>query len=172
MSEAAKRSREITNAAAIAGSWASSPSVRRTMQSNRKWNTKPELAVRRALHKLGLRYRIHTTPGQAASCIADVVFPTERVAVFIDGCFWHGCNLHTVPPRTNQEYWVHKIQGNRRRDAETDRQLADAGWLSIRVWEHEDPKRAADRISHEIRRRRPATLRQLRERQRSEGSSA
>jgi DNA mismatch endonuclease (patch repair protein) len=139
------------------GSWASSPAARRTMQSNQKKNTKPELVLRQALHALGLRYRIHTTPGQTSRCIADVVFPTERVAIFVDGCFWHGCTLHTSPPRTNAEYWGQKIRGNRERDLQTDRVLAEGGWLSIRVWEHEDPAAAAGSIVKLVTQRRATT---------------
>ena len=145
-------------------SWASSPQARRTMQANRKRNTKPELYLRRALHTQGLRYRIHTTPGQASKCIADIVFPTERVVVFIDGCFWHGCELHTKPPRTNSEYWGPKIRRNRERDLRNDRLLTQAGWLSIRVWEHDDPTEAALTIAEAVTGRRPKLrvgLRQL-----------
>ncbi len=162
LSDTSRGGQELSNVAAVPGSWASSLAVRRTMQSNRKWNTKPELALRRQLHALGLRYRTHTTPGQASECIADVVFPTERVAIFIDGCFWHGCTEHTRPPRTNPDYWGPKIRRNRERDLATDRLLSEAGWISIRVWEHEDPALAAPPIADAIRRRRtktPPTLR-------------
>ena len=140
-------------------SWASSAAARRTMQSNRKWNTKPELRLRRALHRMGLRYRIHTTPGQTSTCIADIVFPAERVVIFVDGCFWHGCTEHTKPPRTNAGYWVPKIERNRERDRTIDRRLTLAGWLSVRVWEHDDVASAAQTIAQLISKRRLKTLR-------------
>jgi DNA mismatch endonuclease, patch repair protein len=127
------------------------------MQSNRKWNTKPEVVLRRELHAQGLRYRIHTTPGQTSKCIADVVFPTERVVIFVDGCFWHGCTLHTKPPRTNSDYWGPKIRRNRERDIQTDHALAEGGWLSVRVWEHEDPVIAAGLIAKVVKQRRATT---------------
>jgi len=132
------------------------------MQANRKWNSKPEVVLRQALHARGLRYRIHTTPGQASKCIADIVFATERIAIFIDGCFWHGCPDHTKPPRTNSDYWGPKIRGNRERDIRTDRLLAETGWLSIRVWEHDDPATAARVIAESVRRRRALTRPALR----------
>lgn len=150
MSASTRGGRLLNNVAGTQGSWASSPSVRRTMQSNRKWNTKPELVLRRALHAMGLRYRIHSTPGRITKTTADIVFPTERVVIFVDGCFWHGCTLHTKPPRTNSEYWGPKIQRNRERDVHTDRLLTQAGWLPIRVWEHDDPIAAALMIAEAV----------------------
>jgi DNA mismatch endonuclease (patch repair protein) len=77
---------------------------------------------------------------------ADVVFGPARVAVYVDGCFWHGCPTHFMEPRSNPTYWLPKIEGNRRRDADTDARLAEAGWASFRVWEHEDLEAAADRL--------------------------
>ena len=83
----------------------------------------------------------------------DILFPRAKLAVFVDGCFWHGCTKHTKPPRTNSDYWGPKIQRNRERDQITDRLLTDAGWLSIRVWEHQDPTEAAASIAEAVRRR-------------------
>lgn len=85
---------------------------------------------------------------------ADIVFGPSRVAVFVDGCFWHGCPEHGSWPRSNAEWWREKIQANKRRDSDTDRLLEDAGWYVIRIWEHEDPTQAADRVERVVRTRR------------------
>jgi DNA mismatch endonuclease, patch repair protein len=83
-----------------------------------------------------------------------MVFRPARVAVFIDGCFWHGCPLHSRPPKTNKEYWTAKIGGNTARDRQTNRLLADAGWKVIRAWEHDDALEVAERIISEVKHRR------------------
>jgi DNA mismatch endonuclease (patch repair protein) len=83
-----------------------------------------------------------------------VVFRPVKVAVFVDGCFWHGCPIHGTWPKANAEFWRQKIERNKERDADTDRRLADAGWLVVRVWEHEDPEEAAQRIYEVIQTRR------------------
>lgn len=133
------------------GSWASSPSVRTVMRANRSRDTKPELALRSAAHRLGLRYRVDTAPVKGLRRRADLVFTRARVAVFSDGCYWHGCPEHYRPARKNGQFWDDKISTNRARDQDTDVRLADAGWLVIRVWEHEDPAEAADRIAQAVR---------------------
>jgi DNA mismatch endonuclease (patch repair protein) len=139
-------------------SWASSDIVRRQMQANRSRDTKPELALRSRVHELGLRYRVATKPLPSSRRTADLVFTRARVAVFLDGCFWHGCPDHHRPARRNEEFWREKIVQNRERDEQTTELLQQAGWLVVRVWEHEDPVPAALRI-HEIvsMRRRDAT---------------
>lgn len=116
------------------------------MQSNRGRDTKPELALRSAAHALGLRYRVSTRPLPHVRRTADMVFSSVRVAVFLDGCFWHGCAEHHTVAATNATFWAEKVLANRARDRDTDRRLADAGWTSIRVWEHEDPHVAASKI--------------------------
>ena len=136
-------------------SWASSPGVRRSMQSNRGRDTGPELAIRRAVHARGLRYRINARPLPELRRTADLVFPSAKLAVFVDGCFWHGCPTHATRPRINEEFWAKKLAGNRARDAETDRLLVARGWTVVRVWEHEAPQEAADRIEHVLRNRAP-----------------
>lgn len=133
-----------------AGSWASSDAIRRTMLGNRRRDTAPELAFRSAVHRLGLRYRVAQRPAGVRRS-ADLVFPKARVAAFVDGCFWHRCPLHYRQPSTNADYWAAKIDGNARRDLDTDLQLAAAGWRSVRVWEHEDPTSAALRIAELVR---------------------
>lgn len=133
-------------------SWASSEAVRRVMQANRARDTAPEWAVRRAVHALGLRYRVSVRPEPALRRTADLVFTRARVAVFIDGCFWHGCPQHRTHPRTNATYWAEKIEGNIARDLDTTARLAAAGWTVLRYWQHEDPLTVASAIAAEVRR--------------------
>ncbi|MGA5196213.1 very short patch repair endonuclease [Streptomyces exfoliatus] len=129
-----------------AGSWASSPGTRRSMQSNKGRDTKPEQALRRAAHALGLRYHVSERPIPGIRRTADLVFTRARIAVFLDGCFWHVCPEHFTVSRTNPEYWAEKAEKNRARDRQTDRLLQEAGWAVLRVWEHEDPHQAAARL--------------------------
>ena len=121
------------------------------MQSNKGRDTQPELALRSAAHALGLRYRVSVRPLREVRRTADLVFSKARVAVFLDGCFWHGCPDHHTVAATNASFWAEKVESTRSRDRETDRRLADAGWTSIRVWEHEDPVEAAQRIHAVVR---------------------
>lgn len=104
------------------------------------------MAVRRELHRLGLRYRVDLAPIPGLRRRADVVFTRARVVLFVDGCYWHGCRLHGTTPKSNTEWWSAKIEANRRRDADTDAKLNAAGWTSVRAWEHEDPVEIADRV--------------------------
>ncbi|GAA3424603.1 hypothetical protein GCM10018953_17860 [Streptosporangium nondiastaticum] len=136
-----------------ANSWASSPAVRTVMKANRSRDTKPELALRSAVHRLGLRYRVDTSPIQDLRRRADLVFTKARVAVFSDGCYWHGCPDHYRAARRNEQFWSDKIARNQERDRDTDAKFLSAGWLVIRVWEHEDPVEAAGRIAHAVRSR-------------------
>lgn len=124
------------------------------MQGNKSRDTKPELALRRAVHALGLRYRVSMRPLPKVRRTADLVFTKAKVAVFMDGCFWHGCPEHHTKSATNAAYWADKVERNRERDAETDRLLREAGWSVIRVWEHEDPTEAAGRIAQRLHQRR------------------
>lgn len=107
------------------------------MQGNRSRDTSPELAVRRALHAMGLRYRVAARPLPSLRRTADIVFRPARVAVFVDGCFWHGCPEHYRPPSSNVEYWAPKILRNQERDLETTTALEAAGWTVLRYWEHD-----------------------------------
>jgi DNA mismatch endonuclease (patch repair protein) len=125
---------------------ASTPAARRIMQGNRRRDTRPELAVRREAHRRGLRYRVDVQPVSWLRRRADLVFFRDRIAVFIDGCFWHGCPEHYKPPSTNSGYWSVKVAGNVRRDRDTDGQLANEGWQVIRAWEHQAPTEVVDRI--------------------------
>jgi DNA mismatch endonuclease (patch repair protein) len=118
-------------------SWASSDAVRRSMRANRPRDTGPELAVRAALHRQGLRFRKHHRPLAGVRYEADVAFPRERLAIFIDGCFWHGCPIHGSMPSSHAEFWESKLGRNRERDEACDRAFHSAGWTVVRVWEHE-----------------------------------
>lgn len=133
---------------------ASSTAARRVMQANRSKDTGPERAIRSELHRRGLRYRTHVRPIPDRRCEADLVFRAARVAVFIDGCWWHGCPTHRPLPKRNREWWAEKIAATVKRDRRNDRALAAAGWQVIRVWEHEPPAMAADRIERVVRERR------------------
>lgn len=136
------------------GSWASSAANRKSMQGNRSRDTGPELALRRILHAAGLRYRVHRSPLPELRRRADIVFGPAKVAVFIDGCYWHGCPEHYVPPKTNPGYWNPKIAGNIARDRDTDARLADAGWLVLRFWAHQDASLCAGEVAEAVRQRR------------------
>lgn len=116
------------------------------MQANRGRDTGPELAVRRILHADGLRYRVSIRPLPELRRTADVVFTRAKIAVFIDGCFWHGCPEHYQRPVAHRDYWDEKVRRNKERDAETDACLAQAGWVVIRRWEHEDAVAVARQV--------------------------
>lgn len=132
---------------------ASSPGVRRSMKANRGRDTQPELALRRAVHALGLRYRVSVRPLPDVRRTADLVFTRAKVAVFLDGCFWHGCPDHHTKAATNAAYWADKVEKNRARDRETDALLKAAGWVTVRIWEHEDPREAALKVESIVRAR-------------------
>ncbi|WP_082947918.1 very short patch repair endonuclease [Mycolicibacterium monacense] len=120
------------------------------MQSNKGRDTRPELALRSAVHALGLRYRVSARPLANLRRTADLVFPRARVAVFLDGCFWHGCPDHHTVAVTNAAFWARKVEANQARDRDTDERLREAGWLSIRIWEHENPSEAALRVREAV----------------------
>lgn len=132
-------------------SWASSPTARRVMLGNRSRDTKPELAVRRLLHAGGLRYRVAFQPVRGLRRTADIVFPRQRVAVFIDGCYWHACPVHGTSAKSNADYWSGKLAGNVARDADTNARLEAEGWTVLRFWEHEDSKSVAAAIMDVVR---------------------
>ena len=126
------------------------------MQNTPRRDTHPELAFRSEIHRLGLRYRVDLSPIPGSRRRADIVFITPKVAVFIDGCFWHGCPVHGSTPKTHSEWWSEKLARNRVRNLDTNLELRRSGWKVIRVWEHEDLKAAASKIAVTVR------LRQLR----------
>lgn len=109
-------------------------------------DTRPEVALRRALHCRGLRFRVQLpVPGNRRRTI-DIAFTRARLAVFVDGCFWHGCPEHGTKPATNAEWWAWKIGRNVARDRDTEALLVAAGWTVVRVWEHEPVHDATDRV--------------------------
>lgn len=131
----------------------SSEAARQRMRATRQRNTSAEMALRSALHRKGLRYRVDFAPLAGLRRRADVVFRRQRVAVFVDGCFWHGCPQHASWPKSNAGFWRDKILANRRRDVHTNETLEAAGWLVIRIWEHEDAYTAAEQIDRLVRSR-------------------
>lgn len=121
------------------------------MQRQQTRDTSAELAVRRILHRMGLRYRVDVAPLKDLRRRADMVFGPAKVAVFVDGCFWHGCPLHgSRTTHANPGYWSDKVAKNRVRDADTDARLAAAGWSVVRAWEHEDPSEVARTVVAEV----------------------
>ncbi|QAV28840.1 very short patch repair endonuclease [Micrococcus luteus] len=137
-------------------SWATSEGVRRSMRANKGRDTKPELLVRRLVHAAGLRYRVNAKPEKDLRRTADLLFRPARIAVFIDGCFWHGCPQHYTKPKANNGFWEDKIEQNRVRDAETTRILTERGWTVLRFWEHDDPSEVAGLVKAAVRTRRTA----------------
>lgn len=120
------------------------------MLSNRPRDTEPEMEVRRALHARGLRYRVDYRLPMDRRRRADIVFTRVKVAVFIDGCFWHGCPEHATMPRTNAEYWEPKLARNKARDAEVTCLLREHGWTVLRFWEHEPSQLVVDEIARVV----------------------
>jgi DNA mismatch endonuclease (patch repair protein) len=123
------------------------------MKAAKPRDTAPEKALRSELHKMGLRFRVDTRPIKELNRRADIVFRSARVAIFVDGCFWHGCPKHGTQAKANAEFWRNKIEQNQKRDADTTLQLKKKGWKVIRVWEHEDPEKAAEKINETIQKR-------------------
>ncbi|MEU2997861.1 very short patch repair endonuclease [Streptomyces sp. NPDC059164] len=140
------------------GSWASSAARRRNMQAIRSRDTKPERLIRRLVHANGLRYRVAARPLPDLRRTADMVFRPAKVAVFIDGCYWHGCPEHYVSPKTNPGYWSEKVARNVARDRDTDERLSAAGWLVLRFWEHQSSDACALSIISAVRERRDDLL--------------
>ncbi|WP_078866448.1 very short patch repair endonuclease [Streptomyces sp. NRRL S-1448] len=129
----------------------SSAGVSARMSRQGRRDTEPERAVRRLLYAAGLRYRLQRrVPGMARRTI-DIAFPGPRIAVFLDGCFWHGCPEHATSPKANAEWWRAKLEGNVARDAETNAHLEAAGWTVLRFWEHESPETVAEYVARAVR---------------------
>jgi DNA mismatch endonuclease (patch repair protein) len=114
-------------------------------------NTRPEMILRKALWAKGLRFRIYYGKEKI-----DIAFPSKKVAVFVDGCFWHSCPLHSHIPKSNEEYWLPKLQKNTERDKETTKKLEAKGWKVLRFWEHEkvDFENVVGKIEKELELRR------------------
>jgi DNA mismatch endonuclease (patch repair protein) len=129
---------------------ASSPEALVRMVKQRRRDTKPEIAIRQLLFAQGFRYRVDAALPEMRRR-ADLLFRTARVAVFIDGCFWHGCPEHGTRPKSNAGWWAEKIDRNVQRDRDTDQRLVAGGWTVIRVWEHESPEAAACKVADAVR---------------------
>lgn len=132
---------------------ASSPTVRRAMKAVPSGDTRPEIRLRSTLFRLGMRFRKNNRPESDLRVSADIVFPKERVCVFIDGCYWHGCPDHFKPPKTNRDWWIEKIQDNHERDLRQTAQLRKRGWSVIRLWEHQVAGSFVDRYARQVERR-------------------
>lgn len=137
----------IKPAAMVPAPPATDKKTQNRMKQQAKRDTKPEILLRQALTRLGLRYRVELAPAEGVRTKADIVFPGAKIAVFVHGCFWHGCPEHQRPTKSNTKWWAEKIAVNRARDEETRTALEAAGWTVERVWEHEDPGFAAERIA-------------------------
>lgn len=129
---------------------ASSAEVRKRMQSTPRRDTPAELQIRRIVHRMGLRYTIDAKPLSDSPRRADMVFRRARLAIFVDGCFWHGCPVHGTWPKANATFWRKKILANRGRDEDTNARLNEAGWQVLRIWEHEDPEKASMGIAKAV----------------------
>lgn len=127
----------------------------RRMARQRTRDTEPEMLLRRALHRRGLRYRVDAALPGLPRRRADVLFSRAKVAVFVDGCFWHGCPEHKTAPTSNGEWWAAKLARNVERDRETDAHLRSLGWTVLRIWEHEDIEYVATDIEQVVRGGRP-----------------
>jgi DNA mismatch endonuclease (patch repair protein) len=123
------------------------------MRANVRRDTAPELRLRSALHRAGVRYRVDfpIRPPGSRPIRPDIVFTARRIAVFVDGCFWHGCPLHATTPTTNRAYWEPKLAANRERDLRTRAALESDGWIVLRFWEHEDSREAAQKVLKVVR---------------------
>ncbi len=122
----------------------------RRMGKVRQKGTDAEMALRREMHRIGLRYRIDYEVLRKPRRVADVAFPGRKIAVFVDGCFWHGCPEHATWPKRNAEFWRQKIEANRRRDMDTNDRLRSAGWTVLRFWSHESPAEAAKAVARVV----------------------
>lgn len=127
-------------------SWATSKTARNTMRANKARDTKPELALRSELHRRGLRFRVNARPLNEIRRTADILFTRQRLAVFVDGCFWHGCPEHYTAPAQNAGFWAGKVETNRARDENTNELLTARGWHVLRIWEHMPVEEAADLV--------------------------
>jgi len=121
------------------------------MQRQLRRDTRPELVLRRAMHAMGLRYRVDHPVVPGTRRRADIVFPKAGVAVFVDGCFWHQCSVHGTRPAANSGWWAAKLEQNVARDRDTDERLTAAGWTVVRVWEHENMASVAGYVTSLVR---------------------
>jgi DNA mismatch endonuclease, patch repair protein len=131
-----------------------SSAVSAAMRGNRSLDSKPELALRSLLHRAGYRFRKHRVIlTDDLRVRPDLVFVQQRVAIFVDGCFWHGCPQHGRKPRVNEAYWTPKLERNQVRDKRVDAALQKDGWAVIRIWEHDPPAVALRKVGRVLERR-------------------
>ena len=128
----------------------SSSDASRRMAKVRQTGTDAELALRREMYRIGLRYRVGYEVLKQPRRVADVAFPGRKIAVFVDGCFWNGCPEHATWPKRNANFWRQKIEANRRRDADTNARLQANGWTALRFWSHESPVEAAETVARVV----------------------
>ncbi|WP_438388728.1 very short patch repair endonuclease [Actinopolyspora saharensis] len=137
---------------------ASSAATATVMRRTGRRDTGPELRLRKTLHRRGLRFLVDVAvPGGNRRSRVDVLLRGPRIAVFVDGCFWHSCPEHGLLPKSNREWWRRKLEGVVRRDQDTDAEITAAGWLVVRVSEHEGPETASDRIERLVNERKRGT---------------
>ncbi|NYH77215.1 DNA mismatch endonuclease (patch repair protein) [Actinopolyspora biskrensis] len=137
---------------------ASSAATTKVMRRMRRRDTGPELRLRKTLHRRGLRYLVDVAiPGGNRRRRVDVLLRGPRIAVLVDGCFWHSYPEHGLLPKSNRDWWRRKLEGVVRRDQDTDAEITATGWLVVRVWEHDDPETAAGRIERLVNERKRGT---------------
>lgn len=120
------------------------------MRTQKRRDTKPEVELRRELHRLGYRYFVDRAPLPGSRRRADIVFPRLKIAVYVDGCFWHHCPEHGTIPKTNRDWWIEKLDRNVQRDRDADTELLSSEWRVIRIWEHEDLAAATQKVQSAI----------------------
>ncbi|MHA6878965.1 very short patch repair endonuclease [Ralstonia pseudosolanacearum] len=120
------------------------------MAKVRQKGTDAEVALRKEMHRIGLRYRIDYEVLRKPRRVADIAFPGRKIAIFVDGCFWHGCPEHATWPKRNADFWRQKIEANRQRDEDTNERLRSIGWTVLRFWSHESPAEAAKAVAHVV----------------------
>ncbi|WP_405662844.1 very short patch repair endonuclease [Streptomyces sp. NBC_01166] len=139
----------------------SSPGVSARMSRQARRDTAPEVAVRKLLHASGYRYRLNERVPHMSRRTIDIAFTRAKVAVFLDGCFWHGCPEHATQPKSNAEWWRQKLDRNMARDVETTAHLVAEGWVVLRFWEHQYPAQVAEQVAEVVDRRKSAKRKRL-----------
>lgn len=129
----------------------SSSAAKSRMEAAKPKNTLPEIKLQTALAELGINFETDVKPIEDLHRRADVLIREGKIAIFVDGCFWHGCPIHGTQAKANAEFWADKIKRNQERDLDTNEHLEAAGWTVIRIWEHEDPNDAAKQIADIIK---------------------
>lgn len=130
--------------------WQADDARRRHMARFGRRDTAPELALRRELYRRGRRFFVDREVSRRCRARPDLVFPRAKVAVFVDGCFWHYCEEHTHLPKANADLWRRRLLANRQRDAANEAILVSEGWRVLRTWEHDDPQDAAHLVEIEL----------------------